>query len=343
MALHRPYLRVIGPSGGNLVERFGADLIGVRITDRQDGETDECTIKIRQLPPFPAPPAQGTQYVVYLGWSESGAAMTGVYSLQRVTYAGQPRGGSEMHLVCQAADFIEHMKKADSGHFGDDNGHATYGDVLRTLAKRGGTTAVIAPGLDQLPLPKVEGKPYLLRWNQSAIDFANSIARDIGGVVAAKGDKLTVMEEGKGQSASGQALPAIVVPFRANYAFEIEIEARHEVQEVAAGWFDGAEGRLKEEIKKTSRKFSRLALPHPFASKEAAERGAAAAAQEAESRTGSGFFEMRGNPAAVADAPVRPQGFGAAIDSVPWVAKVVTHEVVAHVDWTTTVEVETGK
>ena len=73
-----------------------------------------------------------------------------------------------------------------------------------------------------------------------------------------------------------------------------------------------------------------------------AKKTAGAVASALSRWTGSGSFEMRGNPFAVAGAPVTLTGFGTAIESIKWVSTVVTHTIDPEGGgWVTMVEVET--
>jgi len=336
----RPFLRVSGPLvgagdfGGELVERLGTALIGVRLTDQAGYGVDECTIRVRRRTPFRAVPPRGTRYVVQAGWSAEGMAIGGVYTFQRLRILGDPETGQELQLVCRAGDFVDKLKAVDSEHFDAANGHKTYGDVFRTLAKRAGVPARVAQSLAGLPLPN----GYDLRWQQSAIDYATQLGDQIGGLVKPQGGALVVLERGAGKSASGQALPTIVIPYEEDRRFEVDLEPRHEYAQVGSGWFDGTAGRLQEERHQTRRQFSRLALPHPFGSQPAAKRGAEAAAKESGSYSGTGYFEMRGDPAAVAEAKVQPRGFGPGVDDVPWIADLVVQDIEPDSGWFTSVE-----
>lgn len=337
MALRRPYLSVTG-GGIDYVVRLGERLAGVTLTDLGGYESDEATIRIRGR--F-APPARGTEFRVTAGWESSAMSLAGLYSFQRLSRSGDPESGEETHLICRAADFIDKMKMIDSEHFDDENGHTTYGDVIRTLARRVGVPAAIEGGIGSIPLPKVHGKPYLLRYQQSAIDLLTDIGDEIGAVIKPQAGRLVVRPRGSGQSVSGGALGTITLIFDRNYEYSVDIEPRNEFQKVIGGWFDPAKGRRVEEETSTRFQASRIAMPHPRASKEAAERVARALAQETGRYTGTGSFQSAGLPGAKAEMPVRCVGYGPGIDDIDWISSQVTHEIVPNVGWTTTVEVET--
>lgn len=336
MTLRRPVLRVVGPGATNLVDRWGSALLGVTITDQAGYESDECTIRMRRRPPYMAPPPKGTPYTVSIGWSDGGLSKTGLYTFQRAQISGSPEEGQEMHLVCRAGDYIDKLKAVGSAHYDAGNGFGTAGKIFRRLAEDAGLEPVIAAEIDAIEIP------YRLRWQQSPADFATSLGDDLGAMVKPQAGKLLVTPRGGGQSGSGQSLPPVHVYFDPSYGFEVDLEPRASFEEVAAPWFDGAAGRIEEESRQTDQQQSRYALPHPYPTKDEAARAAGAAAQELGRWTGTGRFEMAGNAAAVAEAPVIAHGFGPGIDDVDWTASTVTHEIdPENAGWVTTVEVET--
>lgn len=332
----QPYLEVIGPDGVNLAERFQSEFIGIRITDLAYGEADELLIRFRRQKPYLMPPPVDTEFTARLGWSKEGAVITGTYRYQRTLYQGEPESGQEMALVCRSADFTDALKRVDSEHFDEETGHKTYGDVLRTLAQRAGLDAAIDPELDSLRLPG----GYLLRWKQSAIGLAADIGDELGAIVKPQAGKLTVRRSGSFQAPSGSSLPEVRIPFDPNHAFQVDIEPRYGFSEVATGWFDGSKGRTDEMLEHLEGGFARFALPHLGSSQEYAAAASRAAAQKLEAITAAGYFEMMGEPYAVAGASVRPKGFGPDIDAVNWEATAVYHDAGPDRGWITTVETQ---
>ncbi|HEX2020263.1 MAG TPA: hypothetical protein VGO17_15115 [Aurantimonas sp.] len=334
--LRTPYIEVTGPDGRNLAERFADEFVGIRVTDLAIGEIDELAIMFRRRKPYLMPPASGTEFRAKLGWTRNEALMLGSFRYERTQYAGDPERGQEMVLICRAADMTDGWKRVDSEHFDEETGHKTYGDVLTTLAERQGLPAAIDEEIARIPL----AGGYLLRWKQSAIGMASDIADDLGAIVKLQAGKLTVRRNGSFRSPSGAPLPSVVIPFDPNYAFQVDIEPRYGFSEVSAGWFDSGTGRPVEALKSLGRGFARLALPHLSPSRDFAEAIAGAAAQRLEAETATAYFEMAGNPEAVAGAPVRPDGFGPDIDGVNWEARAVYHDAGPDRGWITTVEAE---
>lgn len=329
-----PFVSISGPSGGNLVTRLGDQLISVTIVDQAGGESDTLTFTVAVSHPFPAGPAVGTRYSASIGWSETGARMTGTYSVQNVSFAGDPEGGYAMTVTCRAADFLDTMKMVESEHFDDE----TVGSIFQKIAGRSGASAVVDPELASIKLP------YRLRWKQPRIDFLDDIAAEIGGTMKPAAGKLLLMKRGGKRSASGKPLKPIIVPFEETYGFGVDIEARGEFNELAGEWFDPLEGLLKVEKGVGRGAASRFLPVHLFPSQEEAKRSAESLGREAARKSVSGSFTVAGNPDATAEAPVAPQGFGAEIDGLDIVCASATHEVSFgdNGGWITTIDIESA-
>lgn len=333
MTVRRPILSVTGASGSNLVPMWGADLLGVTITDQEGYESDEAVLRFK-APPFDPPP-KGSVYTIRAGWAGSGLAMFGIYTVSRTGFGGDPESGETMEVYCRAADFLDKMKQTGSGHFDIENGFGTAGKIFGALAKEAGVPAVVAPSIDGIEIP------YRLRWNQSALDFATDLADEIGAVVKPQAGKLVVRERGKGKSASGKDLPTIKIQRDPLYAWDVDIEERTAHQTAQTAWFDPKTGRLKTEVANALKRGGPRTALHISPSETEARKSAAALAQSLSRWTGTGSFEMPGEPLALAGAPVTVSGFGATIDAMKWESSAVTHDITPDIGWITTVEVET--
>lgn len=331
-----PYLQVTGPNNEDMLKTWGSSLIGVKLIDRDGDVSDEAIFMFTRKPPYVAVPGEGAPFTVRLGWSPQNVVVTGVYLFQRTHIFGAPKRGQEIHYICRAGDLADYLKRVDSEHFGEDTGHKTLGDVFESLFRSSGKQVMVHPDIAKQALPG----GYALRWNQSPIDFASDLADGFTGTIKPMDDKILILKRGSGESATGQKLPTIVITFDENYDFDVELEPRFQYQKVSASYLDTDKGTLEREDKSSGTKPTRDALPHPFGSKEAATAAAASVAQAWQANAGQGHFTMAGNPAAVAGAPVKCEGFGSPIDETEWIANTVTHEVNPGVGWGTTVETE---
>lgn len=336
MTYRRPYLAVIGPNSEDMLKTWGSALIGVKLVDRDEGESDEATFIFTRKPPYMPIPGEGTPYIVRAGWDRTNVAIVGHYTFQRAHIFGHPKQGQQLHLICRAGDLIDILKRVDSEHYDEKNGHRTLGDVFRTLFKATGKEVVVHPDIEKLPIPG----GYSLRWNQSAMDYAMQIADENTALVKPTGDKIVVLKRDNGQSGTGATLNTIEVQFDQNYEFDVELEPRFQYQKVSASYLDTDKGTLEREEKSSGQKGASDALPHPFSSKDGAKQASDAMAAEWGRFTAQGLFTKAGDPAAVSSAPVKCSGFGTPIDETKWQAVTVTHDIIPTVGWTTTIEAQ---
>jgi phage protein D len=329
--MRRPLIQVISSAGRDMVPLWGAALASVSITDQAGYESDQAVLTFRDTPPRWQAPPKGTRYEVRLGWSTDSMAVTGIYTVQRVGFSGSPDEGTAMRVTCRAADFLDKMKEVDTEHFDGK----TVGEIVKDLAGRMGVAAVVAPALAGIAIP------YRMRFQQSIGDFLTHLADQVGGIIKPQAGKLLVLQRGSGQSAGGKTLPAITVTHDPLYEFEAETEPRSQFKDVEGGWIDPKTGLRTAARRSGGYAASRTAVVHPFPSKDEAELGADAAAQEQGRKSATARFSMPGEPRAVAEARVIAKGFGADIDSVAWVASSVSHEARPDQGWRTEIECET--
>jgi len=330
----RPFVSIIGPSGGNLVARLSDRLISATIVDQAGGESDTLTFVISISHPFPPAPPVGTRYMAAIGWSEGSARHAGIYTVQSVSIGGDAGSGYTMTVTCRSADYLDAMKTVDSEHFDNE----TVDKIFQQVAGRAGVSAMVDPELASIKLP------YRLRWKQPPIDFLDDLATELGGTMKTAADRLLLMKRGAKRSASGAPFPPIIVPFDSQYGFDISIEARGEFKDLGGDWFDPIEGVLKSEQAVGIGSASRYLPVHLLPSQDEAKRAAEAIGREHARKSVSGFFSMAGNPHATAEAPVVPQGFGGEIDSLDIVCACATHEISFGDSggWITTVDIESA-
>ncbi len=337
MAYRVPFLAVTGPDGVDQLQAWGSRLVGVKIVTRFVDASDECTFTFTNEPPYATAPAENTPFTVAVGWSSTSATLGGTYYMQRIHLFGDPKTGGDMVSYICRSGLMAGLDQADSRHFNAQNGNNTLGDVFQNLFSNAGMAVDVAASIAGLPLPG----GHLVQWNQSAIDFASDLANDVGAIVKPMGGKLLVLSRNAGQSVSGQTLAAWTISKTPGYSYDVEVEPRFQYQSVSVPFLDDASGRLKTELSPSSGDGAKQGVPHPAADQASAQTQAQARADEFKRFTGTGIFEMPGEPNAVAGSHPTCSCFPDPIDSTAWIAAEVTHDVVPDQGWITTVETET--
>lgn len=331
MSLRRPCLKIVGPSGRDLAPAWGDDLAHVQIVDAAGYESDSCTLTFRDTPPAWREPPKGTLYSVYLGWSADEMTLMGTYTSQRTSFHVDPDGGGEMAVICRAADMIDKIKDVGSGHYDGK----TVRDIVEDIAAKMGVEASVADDVASIVLP------YRLRFKQSHGDFLTRLADDVGAIIKPQAGKLVALKRGNGMSAGGKALPIIELTYDPMFAFEAEVEPRASYGKIRAGWIDPKTG-MRTSKSAAGDGAGTAEIIHPYGSEEELDEGLAAATGEQARRSASATFSAPGDARALAEAPVKAQGYGSTIDATPWIADSVTHDIDPGQGWTMSIECSVG-
>lgn len=328
----RPLLAVVNGSGRNLMGQLKGLWLEVKVTDRAGQESDKATILCLGPPGRFGIPKRDEEFEILMGWADEGLVTQGRFRFQTANARGAPEDGERIALDFKAADFVDDLKKSGRKHY--DAG-TTFGDLVRKEAKAAGLTALVDPVLDKLKLG------YRLRWDQSAIDFINEVADDVGATIKPAGGKLVAMKRGGGTTGGGKALEPILIRRRRSFGYDVDIEPRPEAGHVAAAWQDEKSGRRRLTKVPTGRDGPIVILPHPYRSEIEAREAAKSQAYERGNNSGSGYFESPGLPRARAEAPVIATGFGGFIDG-RWKAESVEKVITVQGAFTATVNIAAG-
>ncbi len=298
--MKKPVVRVLGQTGSDLIPRWGAALESVSYTDNEGGEADEIEIVFNVSPPFPRPPAKGTRYVLEYGWSLQALRNAGVFTFQSASLNKSAGDTWAMSITARSADFVDADKTADTSHFED----TTAGGIFQKLAKEAGKTAVVDADVASIKIP------YRLRYGQSALGFGQALADEIGGSLKLAGGKWIVTAKGASKTASGKAMPPIVIPIEAIIDAGISTEGRADTKDIEAGYFDEEAGRSVAEKASGKGKSSRSSVLHPSASQGEAKARSKAEATDLARAAISGSLTIEGDVNSMAGAPLVLPGFG---------------------------------
>lgn len=333
--MRRPIVKVIGPNSLDLIPGWGPALKSVRWTDVDGGDSDELEIAYSVNPPFQSSPAEGTRYGLLYGWDEASLRNGGTYTYQSDTLEGDPESGYTLTITARASDFVDADKTVDSEHFDD----MTVGDIVRKVAGKAGRSATVDPSIANIKIP------YRLRYNQSALGFVKELVEEFGGTLKPANGSWLVPKRNAGTTASGRAMPTILIPFRENHSFSMTSEAKGKYKDIGAAFFDplkGVQDLFEGSSIGAAARFFNL---HPARTKEEAEYAGKAQGEEQARGSAMGSFEADGSIAAMAGAPVRLVGFGASRDAADLVAASIQHSISFEDNggWIMNVEVENRK
>ncbi len=298
--MRKPVVRVIGQSGNDLVPGWGDALTRITYSDAEGGDADEIEMEFSVAPPFPDPPAEGTQYRLLYGWADDALRDAGLFTFQSASINFDAESGWLMPIVARAADFVDADKSGDSEHFDE----TTAGEIFRKLASGAGRSAIVHPSIADIEIP------YRLRHQQSAVGFAQELADEIGGSLKLADGKWLVTAKNSGETAAGSTMPPIEIDIETLVGAGINAEARSKFKDVEAGYFDPEKGVPLFETAAGSGRTARAIVLHPAGSVGEAKARSRAEATDLDRAEVSGSLTVEGDPDAMAGAPVRLLGFG---------------------------------
>lgn len=292
--------------GSEVAAGFYGRLVELTTIDETEQGTDNCTFVLDDARNELSIPREKARIEVSLGYRETGIFPVGEYELQSVNI----RGGDDGELLViqgEAADLRRSLRGSSRRSWEN----ATLGQIVRDIARDNNREPVVASELEGITIP------YVLKTEQSDIDFLTRLGDEHGAVVKPMGRRLVVVQRAAGISASGQALPPFEFDRSDCKNWNVEPYARATYSRVSAGWIDPRTGRRRTEEYGTGLDGPELILPEAQPSQEQARREARAEGRRLTSDTGAGFFEMYGRPDAQSGAITRPSGFRAEA-SGPW-------------------------
>lgn len=307
-------------------------LVSLSITDKPGLEADSCEIRLDDRGGKIAIPPKGALLKVSLGWSGQGLSYMGCYKVDEVGLEGPP---ALITIRAKGADMRQSAKSTRSQGYED----RSLAAIVAELARRHGWQ----------PVCKVEAQ--IARADQvgeSDLHFITRLARAHGATATVKDGKLLVLPRGGGQSASGQALPALTLTPSILSRYSLTFADRSAFGKVQAKAHDPASGKQIEvdvpnpdgapgaEEGEGPIHVDRHIYPTPDAAKAAAQARLGALNRA----TASGSLTMPGRADIAAEKTIRLQGIKPEADG-DYLVEAVTHSF-AHSGWQTTAEINAG-
>ncbi|MGC4409631.1 MULTISPECIES: phage late control D family protein [Rhizobium] len=298
--MRKPLVQVIGQSGADLVPGWGSSLMSLSFTDNEGGDADEINMQFSVSTPLQAAPAKGTQYRLIYGWTGQGLKDAGLFTFQSAGLTFDAESGWIMTITCRSADFVDADKAADLESFEE----ATAGQIFKRLAAGVGKNAKVHPSVEAIEIP------YRLRYQQSAVGFAQTLADELGATLKLANGEWLITMKNSGETANGSTLPPITVSMDEVIDCDLTTEGRPEFGEVQSSWFDEGLGISFLEAVPGLGQAARFLGLHPAPSASEARQRSRAEALDLARATVSGGITIEGRPEAMAGAPVILSGFG---------------------------------
>ncbi|WP_375692641.1 phage late control D family protein [Bartonella sp. AP258QHHD] len=250
-------------------------------------------------------PSSNSALQVIFGYENSISAFMGCFVVESVVSCGGS-DGEILRLCGKSASMRKELKEQVSEHFD----HKTVGEIVETLAKRHGYQAKVSPQFTQQTLP------YVIRTDQSAVDFLTRLADRMRARFLIKDNKFLFL--------SGDNLPALAIHKHDCSNWEFTLEPRTQYGTIEASYFDRSKGQQCQVKHQTGFSGPVRRLRSCYPCQEEARAAAASESDRLCRAVGSGSLSLEGRPEIMADQPLILQGFRGQING-PWKAATVTH------------------
>jgi phage protein D len=308
-------------AGQPVTRAFNNHLIAVTVTDFESS-MDTCQIDLDDSYGLLEVPPDGSKILIRLGWQGGQALQVFEGQIVDVSSTCQRRSGRLMRIEGTGANVLGFGKVPISDQWGEGEppkGQAKkvkLSTVMEEAAKKAGYSFKAAESLGNIE------RDYWNQTNESFHNFADRIAKEVGGVVKIQGDKVSMTSNVDNKNAEGVALADVVCRWGANLmAWNIHPKvARPMFAETAKLWFDGKKGVwdiVKKAVGNTGASGMTKAIHYglfPIATKDQAEQQAQADANSSLRAAGQGWVVIDGHPEAKAGATAIVQGARAGVD-----------------------------
>ncbi|GAA5099727.1 late control protein [Bartonella acomydis] len=314
-----PFIEVI--VGEKFVhEIFYQRLLTATITDHAGNEADTFEAEFDECGNDLEIPSRNSVLHVTFGYENSIRAFMGRFVVESVVSCGGS-DGEILRLCGKSASMRGELKEQVSEHFD----HKTIAEIVETLAKRHGYQAKVSPQFTKQALP------YVIRTDQSAIDFLTRLADRMQARFLIKDNKFLFL--------SGDNLPLQTIHQQECSHWEFSLEPRTQYGTIEASYFDRSKGQQLSVKHQTGFNGPVRRLRSCYTCKEKALAAAASESDRLCRAVGSGSLTLEGRPEIMADQPLLLQGFRMQING-PWKAATVTHRYEKQSDYTTEITFE---
>lgn len=332
MTSRRAAISLTLEDGTDLVDKVRPRLLSLRLTEKREDDADEIDLVLQNFDGQLAVPRTGVRLALALGWVAGadvplGLIDKGRFTIDEIELSGAP---DQLSIRGRSADLTGALRKRATRTWRD----TTLGAIVTEIAGRHGRTARIAGDLAGRAIAVIEQE------GKSDMAFIRDLGKRYDAVATWKDDFLLFLPIGSATTASGQALPELVLTRRGGGRWSFREGQRESYKGAEAQWHDAASGR-----RRTVKVDGPATSPAPAAGDDEEARTAPTEpkklkrvyATEAEARQAAEAAATRGARVpyeftfeiAVADPGIQPdmkvklEGWNPTIDGIAWLVKAV--------------------
>lgn len=279
----------------SLFARIEPFLVSLSITDEPGLKRDKLDlVLVNQGLELPQ---TGELVKVSLGYKE-----TGVYDMGTFSIDGYTLSAKEIHITAHAADFLENFKNPQTRTFTQ----TTLASIVRTVAQNHGIEALVSEALSSIKITTLH------QTAESDLHFLTRLGQQYHLLIKPAGHTLVALPLNAKVSASGQALPEVVLTPDSVLNWNLRLSKREEIPSVTAKGYDVD---TAEEFHETvgdgdySEEPVGYALRGLYPTRDAAKTAAQSVYEKLIQKTYTFSAEIIGNPFIMAESHLFLQGF----------------------------------
>ncbi len=311
--------------GADITDRVRGRLISLTLTDNRGTEADQLDLVLDDHDGMLDIPRHGAKLHVAIGWSDTGLVDKGLFTVDETVHSGTP---DQLTIRARSADLRAGLaaKKERSWHA------TTLGAIAQSVAAAHGLTPSIATGLADIAIAHVD------QTNESDLNLLTRLAKQHGAIATIKADRLLLLKAGEAKTASGKAMPHLVLTRADGDSHSYQEADRDSYSGVIARYHAFEAAQTGEVIVGESSNAKRLRHIHP--NKAEAEATAKAEWQRIQRGNATLTYTLaRGRPDLLPECTFTLLGIKPQIAAVRWLGVKVTHQM-SDSGYTTGIEAE---
>lgn len=312
----RPIFKIIA-NGADITRKIQDRLVDLRQHDEAGIGSDTVTIRLDNRDRAVRIPAKGALLRVWLGYQESGLVFKGVFTVDETRLSGPPH---VLEIKGKAADMRKTLKEQRSLSYDD----ITLGNLVETIATRHDLSPKCSADLAGVALGHVD------QTSESDLHLLTRLAEQYGATAKPANGCLLFVPTGEAKAASGAAMTPVTIDLAVDGgSYDYTVADRKAYASCTARWRDQAGNQDVEvtvDADDAEAGAPAYSLRNTYPDEAAAK--AAASAKLAALKRGTATLSIdniRGKPAATAEAPLTIRNCHPEADSTAWKIKEVEH------------------
>lgn len=295
-----------------LNDQITARITSVTVTDNRANEADQLDIVLNDTDGVLELPRRGVKINCQLGFDQEGLHDKGDFIVDEAEWVGPP---DTITIKASSANFKSNIKEAKSKSYH----RKKFGEIASEVSKNHKLTLVMTDELKNIDLHHVD------QTNESDLNLLVRLSKQNGAEMAVKKDRLLIFRAGTAQTASGKALPKIILTRNDGDQFRYSEQDRESDHTgVSASYHDT--GKAKRETVTSGTEGKVKKLKGTFANKQEADRAAKAKMDEIKRQMAKFSINTAfGIPSISTETPVQLNGFKPQVDKLNWIVEKAVH------------------